>query len=110
MFVGRMSPDKGVHHAVRVAKKAGMRLVLSTKMREDNEIAYFESEIKPLLDPGDEMPAEIPQDAPSRVAARRRRDAQPDYLARALRPGHGGGTGVRHACARLPERRCAGDH
>jgi glycosyltransferase involved in cell wall biosynthesis len=31
-------------------------------MREDNEIAYFEAEIKPLLDPGDEMPAEIPQD------------------------------------------------
>ena len=62
MFVGRMSPDKGVHHAVRVAKKAGRKLIMSTKMREDNEIAYFEAEIKPLLDPGDEMPAEIPQD------------------------------------------------
>lgn len=34
MFVGRMSADKGVHHAVRVAKKAGRRLVLATKMRE----------------------------------------------------------------------------
>jgi len=62
MFIGRMSPDKGVHHAIRIAKKAGKRLILSTKMREDNEIAYFESEIKPLLDPGDEMPAEIPQE------------------------------------------------
>ena len=62
MFIGRMSPDKGVHHAVRVAKKAGKQLVLSTKMREDNEIAYFESEVKPLLDLGDEMPAELPQD------------------------------------------------
>lgn len=60
MFVGRMSPDKGVHHAIRVAKKAGKQLVLSTKMREDKEIDYFESEIRPLLDPGDEMPAEIP--------------------------------------------------
>ena len=60
MFVGRMSPDKGVHHAVRIAKKAGKQLVLSTKMREDNEIAYFESEVKPLLDPGDELPSEIP--------------------------------------------------
>src|SRR5215469_14908725 len=62
MFIGRMSPDKGVHHAVRIAKKASKKLILSTKMREDNEIAYFEAEIKPLLDPGDEMPAEIPQD------------------------------------------------
>ena len=35
MFIGRMSPDKGVHHAVRIAKKAGKQLLLSTKMRED---------------------------------------------------------------------------
>lgn len=60
MFVGRMSPDKGVHHAVRVAKKAGKLLLLSTKMREDNELAYFESEVRPLLGPGDEMPSEMP--------------------------------------------------
>ncbi len=62
MFVGRMSPDKGVHHAVRIAKKAGKRLVLSTKMREENEISYFENEVRPLLDPGDEMPSELPLD------------------------------------------------
>jgi glycosyltransferase involved in cell wall biosynthesis len=62
MFIGRMSPDKGVHHAVRVAKKAGKQLLLSTKMREDNEIAYFESEIRPLLGPDDEMPSEMPLD------------------------------------------------
>ena len=62
MFVGRMSPDKGVHHAVRVAKKAGKQLLMSTKMREENEIAYFESEVKPLLDAGDEMPTEMPID------------------------------------------------
>ena len=60
MFVGRMSPDKGVHHAVRVAKKAGRRLYLSVKMREAKEISYFESEVKPLLDPDDEMPTEMP--------------------------------------------------
>ena len=62
MFVGRMSPDKGVHHAVRVAKKAGKRLYLSVKMREENEIGYFESEVKPLLDPDDEVPTEMPLD------------------------------------------------
>jgi glycosyltransferase involved in cell wall biosynthesis len=62
MFIGRMSPDKGVHHAVRVAKKAGKQLMLSTKMREENEIAYFEAEVRPLLDAGDEMPSEMPVD------------------------------------------------
>ena len=62
MFVGRMSPDKGVHHAVRIAKKAGRKLVLSVKMREDNEVAYFESEVRPLLDMDDEVPTEIPMD------------------------------------------------
>ena len=62
MFIGRMSPDKGVHHAVRIAKKAGKRLLLSTKMREDNEIGYFESEVRPLLDLDDDMPTEMPLD------------------------------------------------
>jgi glycosyltransferase involved in cell wall biosynthesis len=61
MFIGRMSADKGVHHAVRVAKEAGRKLVLSTKMREEAEIAYFESQVRPLLDAGDEVPSEIPQ-------------------------------------------------
>jgi glycosyltransferase involved in cell wall biosynthesis len=60
MFIGRMSPNKGVHHAVRVAKKAGKQLVLSVKMRERIEVEYFESEVKPHLDPGDEVPGEIP--------------------------------------------------
>jgi glycosyltransferase involved in cell wall biosynthesis len=60
MFVGRMSPDKGVHHAVRVAKKVGKRLILSTKMREKNELEYFKAEVEPLLDPDDVRPTEIP--------------------------------------------------
>jgi glycosyltransferase involved in cell wall biosynthesis len=61
MFVGRMSADKGVHHAVRVAKQTGRKLVLSTKMREEAEIEYFDKEVRPLLDAGDEVPSEIPQ-------------------------------------------------
>jgi glycosyltransferase involved in cell wall biosynthesis len=59
MFIGRMSADKGVHHAVRVAKKAGRRIVLATKMREQSEIDYFEAEVRPLLDPADDMPTEM---------------------------------------------------
>ena len=59
MFVGRMCVDKGVHHAVRIAKKAGWRLVLATKMREQAELDYFNDEVRPLMDPDDEMPAEM---------------------------------------------------
>jgi glycosyltransferase involved in cell wall biosynthesis len=59
MFVGRMCVDKGVHHAVRIAKKAGWRLVMATKMREQAELDYFNEEVRPLMDPDDEMPAEM---------------------------------------------------
>lgn len=62
MFIGRMCIDKGVHHAVRVAKKTGWRLVLATKMREEAEIDYYNSEVRPLLDPDDEPPSEMPLD------------------------------------------------
>jgi glycosyltransferase involved in cell wall biosynthesis len=60
MFIGRMSPDKGVHHAVRIARQAGLPLVFATKMREPAEIAYFEREIRPLLTEGDHPPIELP--------------------------------------------------
>jgi glycosyltransferase involved in cell wall biosynthesis len=60
MFVGRMCRDKGVHHAVRVAKKAGKRIVLATKMREKSEFDYYTEEVRPLLDPEDEPPTEMP--------------------------------------------------
>jgi glycosyltransferase involved in cell wall biosynthesis len=60
LFVGRMSADKGVHHAVRIASRARQRLVIVAKMREPAEQAYFEQRVRPLLGPGDEMPAEQP--------------------------------------------------
>lgn len=60
MFIGRMSADKGVHHAVRIAKKAGWRLVMSTKMREKEEVEYFNEEVRPLLSADDEIPSEMP--------------------------------------------------
>jgi glycosyltransferase involved in cell wall biosynthesis len=60
MFIGRMSPDKGVHHAVRIARRAGRRLVLATKIREPGERAYFDKEVRPLLSDADDVPAEMP--------------------------------------------------
>ena len=38
MFVGRMSPDKGVHRAVDIARRAGMPLVVTAKMWEQVEV------------------------------------------------------------------------
>jgi glycosyltransferase involved in cell wall biosynthesis len=67
VFVGRMSPDKGVHRAVRIARGAGRRLRIIAKMREPEERAYFESAVRPLLDHRDEWPQELP--LPARRAA-----------------------------------------
>lgn len=51
LFVGRMSPDKGVHRAIRLARKMGRRLVVVSKMWESGERAYFDSQVRPLLGP-----------------------------------------------------------
>lgn len=48
-FVGRMNPDKGVHRAIQVARRAGMPLVMMVKMREDVERAYFQDVVQPML-------------------------------------------------------------
>jgi glycosyltransferase involved in cell wall biosynthesis len=48
-FVGRMSPDKGLHTAIRVAREAGMPLKVAAKMHDRSEHDYFEHVIRPLL-------------------------------------------------------------
>jgi len=55
-----MSADKGVNHAVRAARRAGWPLIISAKMREPAERAYFDEQVRPLLRPGDARPAEQP--------------------------------------------------
>ena len=60
LFVGRMSPTKGVHNAVRIAKQAGWPLVMATKVREPAEVEYFEQHVMPLLGPDDAVPVEQP--------------------------------------------------
>jgi glycosyltransferase involved in cell wall biosynthesis len=49
LFLGRMTPDKGVREAVLAARAAGQPLVIAAKAREDDEIAYFAQQILPLL-------------------------------------------------------------
>lgn len=66
LFVGRMSPDKGVHRAIRVARRAGRRLLVISKMRDQEERAYYEQEVRPLL--GDDVELLDEMSATERVA------------------------------------------
>ena len=48
-FLGRMNADKGVHRAIEVARRAGVPLKIAAKMREEAEVAYFDSVVRPML-------------------------------------------------------------
>ena len=54
-----MSPDKGAHRAVRVARATGLPLLLAAKMREPEEREYFERRVRPLLGDGVEFVGEV---------------------------------------------------
>jgi len=49
LFLGRMSPDKGAHRAIRIARAAGRRIILAAKMQEPEERRYFTERVEPLL-------------------------------------------------------------
>jgi glycosyltransferase involved in cell wall biosynthesis len=53
LFIGRMAREKGVHRAARVAREAGVRLLIAAKMTEPSEHEYFTEEVEPLL--GDDV-------------------------------------------------------
>jgi glycosyltransferase involved in cell wall biosynthesis len=48
-FVGRMSPNKGVHTAIAIARAADVPLKIAAKMDEPAERVYFEERVKPML-------------------------------------------------------------
>ena len=50
VFLGRMTPDKGAHRAIEVARRAGRRLRIAAKCREPAEHDYFLQYIEPELD------------------------------------------------------------
>ena len=61
-FLGRISPEKGVDKAIRIARRAGWRIRIAAKVdhahKEYRE--YFENVIKPMLDdPGVEFLGEV---------------------------------------------------
>jgi glycosyltransferase involved in cell wall biosynthesis len=62
LFLGRMSPDKGAHRAIEVARKAGVRLLLAAKMREPWEHRYFEEYVEPFLGDSAVYLGEVPHE------------------------------------------------
>lgn len=48
-FLGRISPEKGVDKAIRIAGKAGMRLKVAAKV-DNADKKYWDEQIKPLVD------------------------------------------------------------
>lgn len=60
LFVGRMSPDKGLHRAIPIARRAGLPLRIVSTMRSSDERRYFADCVRPLLRGGDDFsPDEI---------------------------------------------------
>ena len=48
-FLGRISPEKGTHLAIAIAKQAGWRLKIAGKV-DVVDVEYYEKEVKPLID------------------------------------------------------------
>ncbi len=47
-FLGRISPEKGVDQAIKIAGKAGMKLKIAAKV-DNADKEYYDSKIKPLI-------------------------------------------------------------
>jgi glycosyltransferase involved in cell wall biosynthesis len=48
-FLGRVSPEKGVGNAIRIAARAGLKLKIAAKV-DNADKEYYDSEIKPLIE------------------------------------------------------------
>jgi glycosyltransferase involved in cell wall biosynthesis len=53
-FLGRFCSDKGPHHAIRIARETGLKLIMAGKIDIQDEKAFFEQEIAPYID-GDQI-------------------------------------------------------
>jgi len=70
LFLGRMSPDKGAHHAVRVAQELDMPLILAGKMHDVQERAHFEKTVEPHLNDSTRYVGEVSHDEKVRLLQR----------------------------------------
>ncbi len=63
LFLGRLHPNKGAHVAARVARRAGIPLLIAAKCSEPAEKEYFEAAIRPQLGGGVEYLGEVNREA-----------------------------------------------
>lgn len=49
LYVGRICPEKGLHHAIEVAKATGKQLIIAAKLDKDRYQDYFAEQIEPQL-------------------------------------------------------------
>jgi hypothetical protein len=49
---GRIAPEKGVLEAIEVATRTRRRLVMAAKVYERDEVALFDTAVKPAIDAG----------------------------------------------------------
>ncbi|MDX6504716.1 MAG: hypothetical protein QOE29_1841 [Gaiellaceae bacterium] len=49
LFLGRMSPDKGCHRAIAIARQAGLPLKIAGKMNDPEEKTYFRELVEPHI-------------------------------------------------------------
>jgi hypothetical protein len=109
LFLGRMTPEKGVRRAI--AGREGDRRPVDhrAKMREPLEHEFFTTQILPLLD--EKIGSTSARSASRRRSAAHRRQGagQPDPLAGAVRPGDDRGARLRHPGAVVQRGLGSGD-
>jgi glycosyltransferase involved in cell wall biosynthesis len=66
VFLGRMSPEKSPHHAIHIARQAGLPLILAGQPFPTDEKAYFAEKVQPLID-GKNVIYAGPVDHPQKV-------------------------------------------
>jgi glycosyltransferase involved in cell wall biosynthesis len=67
LFLGRMSPDKGAHHAAALARETGLPLILAGKMHDLLERQHFAANVEPLLGGNIEYVGEVSHDEKVRL-------------------------------------------
>ena len=72
LFLGRMSPDKGAHNAVRVAAEMGLPMILAGKMHDVAEREHFKANVEPFLSDDIRYVGEVSHDEKVRLLQRAR--------------------------------------
>ena len=103
VFAGRLSPEKGALEAIEIARAAGVAIEVYGDPYDPD---YARERIEPRRDdPGVDVRPRRPTHRDLGGDGARGRPPLPRDLGGAVRDGGGGGTGVRDACGRIPERR-----